>query len=384
MRPRIHDKGLPHRVYINHGSYWFRPLGRKPVKLGRVIAGLPAMHQALATALANLDAPAESVATLVSDWKIAYLAEVALSDETRTTYGRIADDVSSSFKGFAPSAVTTPSATEFLRNWKDKPRMRNEVRKVARKIFDWAVLEGRISTNPFGNTQRAKERKRNVYIPDAALSAILDAMVRGTGNTATHNGVMTRAFVELAYITGQRAQDIRMLRWSDVGDLSMAFQPSKTSESSGLRVNFVRTPDIERILREVRSFVEQRNARLIAEAADQESRRAKGLKAKSVAAPVNSPYVLHRLDGKPFQQTGVRTAWRRAIALTDFKDSGYTIKDIRPKALTDADETMELKDLQQMAAHTSPTTTVGYLRRHKVPTITSPNVVPTKATPSKN
>jgi integrase len=159
----------------------------------------------------------------------------------------------------------------------------------------------------------------------------------------------------------------------------MGFQPSKTSESSGLKVKFSRTPEIERILGNVISFVEERNGRLIAEAAEQKARAAKGLKPRKVPAPVYSPYVLHRLDGKPFQQTGVRTAWRRAIELTDYKDSGYTIKDIRPKALTDADETMELKDVQKMAAHTSITTTEGYIRKRRVPTVTSPLVVPNKS-----
>jgi integrase len=170
-----------------------------------------------------------------------------------------------------------------------------------------------------------------------------------------------------------------MLRWSDVGVSAMGFQPSKTSESSGLKVKFSRTPEIERILGNVISFVEERNGRLIAEAAEQKARAAKGLKPRKVPAPVYSPYVLHRLDGKPFQQTGVRTAWRRAIELTDYKDSGYTIKDIRPKALTDADETMELKDVQKMAAHTSITTTEGYIRKRRVPTVTSPLVVPNKS-----
>lgn len=378
MRPRIRNKGLPHRVYIHHGSYWFRPLAKKPVMLARVSAGLPAMHEALAKALAEVEAPAESVATMVTDWKLAYLAETALADETRTTYGRIADDVSSSFKRFAPSAVTTPSATKFLANWKDRPRMRNEVRKVARQIFDWGVREGRLETNPFDKTLKSSLKKRDVYIPDDALREIIDAMDRDGGNKATHNGPMARAFVELAYLTGQRAQDIRLLRWTDIGKSGMKFQPSKTSDSSGLRVQFVRTPEIERVLNDVKEFVAVRNAELISKAADERARKARGLTHKRIAEPVESPYVIHRLDGKPFQQTGIRAAWDRAIKLTAYADSGYTIKDIRPKSLTDADETLELRELQTMATHTSVTTTEGYIRTRRVPSVTSPLVVPKK------
>jgi hypothetical protein len=43
---------------------------------------------------------------------------------------------------------------------------------------------------------------------------------------------------------------------------------------------------------------------------------------------------------------------------------------------------MELKDIQKMAAHMSITTTEGYIRKRRVPIITSPLVVPTKPTRS--
>ena len=302
------------------------------------------------------------------------------------TYGRIADDVSTSFNAFTISTVDTPAAQDFLDFWSDRKRMQNEVRKVAKQIFDWGNQRGRATNKPFDKTLKAKLVKRNVYTPDQALRAVLEAMEREGGHRATHNGVMTRAFVELAYITGQRAKDVRMLRWSDLGETSMYFEPTKTSESSGMSVKFVRTPEIERILDDVRRFVAERNASLARPtAAEQEERRAKGLKTKGVAAPVDSPYVLHRLDGKPFQQTGVRTAWRRAIALTDYADSGYTIKDIRPKALTDADGVSDnLKDVQKMAVHASIT------RRPRgtsaiegsLTTVTSPLVVPAKGSSS--
>ena len=195
--------------------------------------------------------------------------------------------------------------------------MRNEVRKVTSQIFDWAISKGQIDVNPVATTIKLTLKKRKVYISNDALRAVLDAMVRDGGNKATHNGVMNRAFVELCYLTGQRAQDIRELRWRDIEDDAMQFQPSKTRDSSGKRVEFTVTAEPQRVLDEVRAFVSARNATLGDDA-------------------IHSEFVIHRLDGKPFAQTGVRTAWRRAIALTKYKDSGYTLKDLRPKALTDA------------------------------------------------
>src|SRR5215813_15478192 len=37
-RRRKRDKYLPQRVYLDHGTYWFRPKQGKPVNLGRDLA----------------------------------------------------------------------------------------------------------------------------------------------------------------------------------------------------------------------------------------------------------------------------------------------------------------------------------------------------------
>lgn len=190
---------------------------------------------------------------------------------------------------------------------------------------------------------------------------------------------MNRAFVELAYLTGQRGKDIRELKWADLEQKRMPFQPSKTADSSGKRVAFTLTAEIQRVLDNVKAFVAERNDDLRRRAAEEAVKQRLGKRAKAVAAPVDSEYVIHRLDGKPFQQTGVRTAWRRALALTKYKDSGYTLKDIRPKALTDIHRaTDDLTEVQKVAAHASITTTEGYMRDKVTPTVVSPLSVPTK------
>lgn len=376
MRPRLRDLGLPRRVYVVHGSYWFRPLGFKSVRLTRVDAGQPAMLNSLAAALRNLETPTDNVAAAVAQWKLEALSKTVLAAETRKTYENIADALARSLGAFQLAAVDTPAAQQFLDHWLTTPRMGNEVRKVARRVFDWAVRRGQLKVNPFTATPKFTLAKRNVYIPDDALRAILDAMVRQGGNRATHNGVMNRAFIELAYLTGQRAQEVRTLRWVGVETL-IRFRPSKTSKSSGREVDFVLTDDIQRVFAEVKAFVADRNAELLEQALKESENREQGRRSKRVQEPVYSEYVLHRLDGKPFQQTGLRAAWRRAIALTKFKDSGYTIKDIRPKALTDTKKaTGDMTKVQEMAAHSSITTTEGYMRDKIVATVVSPLKVP--------
>ena len=383
MRPRLRDSHLPRRVYVVHGSYWFRPNGSKPVRLTRVEEGEPAMYKGLAAAKLALESPQDTVATLVSEWKQKYLATAKLSEETRKTYGGIADQVAHSLGQFKADEVDTPAIEEFLDFWNDRARMRNEVRKVARQVFDWGVKRGRLRVNPADKADKAAVAKRMVYIPDDALAEVLAAMEREGGNRATHNGLMTRAFVELSYLTGQRGKDIRELKWADLEQERMPFQPSKTADSSGKRVAFSLTPEIQRVLASVKAFVADRNEELQHRASEETAKRLLGKRVKAVAAPVASEYVIHRLDGKPFQQTGVRTAWRRALALTRFKDSGYTLKDIRPKTLTDIHKaTEDLAEVQKFAAHASITTTEGYMRDKVTPTVVSPLAVPKMRPPN--
>ena len=62
-RPRIHNKGLPARVYLSHGSYFFRPKAGRTVNLGRDFAHAMAeygrlMNGAWAVLLRCWDMPA--------------------------------------------------------------------------------------------------------------------------------------------------------------------------------------------------------------------------------------------------------------------------------------------------------------------------------------
>ena len=47
--------------------------------------------------------------------------------------------------------------------------------------------------------------------------------------------------------------------------------------------------------------------------------------------------VIHSLSGEPYGATAVRSAWGRACERAGLGDVVYMIKDIRAKALTDAE-----------------------------------------------
>lgn len=85
---------------------------------------------------------------------------------------------------------------------------------------------------------------------------------------------------------------------------------------------------------------------------------------------MKSIYVIHTLDGCPYIMSGIRSAWVRACRRASVKNA--TIKDLRPKALTDAERAgYNIGELKTAAAHVSVTTTEGYLTRFSGSTSTA-------------
>ncbi|WP_434777599.1 tyrosine-type recombinase/integrase [Neisseria sp. Ec49-e6-T10] len=77
-------------------------------------------------------------------------------------------------------------------------------------------------------------------------------------------------------------------------------------------------------------------------------------------------YVFVTKKGEPFTASGLRSAWNRACERVGIK--GITLKDIRPKSLTDASLSgFELKQLSVIAAHSDTKTTEGYIKKKETP-----------------
>jgi integrase len=169
---------------------------------------------------------------------------------------------------------------------------------------------------------------------------------------------MARVFVELCYLTAQRPTDIRQLLWSQVRPDGIAFKPTKTAGSSGAKVVVPLTPSLRDVLARARSFVPAKRGK-------------KGKERKAIA----SVYVVHTIDGSPYTMSGIRSAWQRACKRAKVENA--TIKDLRPKALTDAKRAgYGVAALQVTAAHSSIVTTEGYLRAFEEPVSTVELVLP--------
>ncbi len=79
------------------------------------------------------------------------------------------------------------------------------------------------------------------------------------------------------------------------------------------------------------------------------------------ATKVESVYVISTKHGKPYDASGLRTSWRRACIRSG--NEGLILKDLRPKAITDAHQAgYERKQLAIGAAHADEQMTERYMR----------------------
>ena len=84
----------------------------------------------------------------------------------------------------------------------------NRVRTSLMSFFGWALEQGSVDTNPVIGTGRNKEQSRDRVLTPAELRSIWK------GLDEDHFG----AIIRLLALTGQRADEVAALRWSEIHD----------------------------------------------------------------------------------------------------------------------------------------------------------------------
>jgi integrase len=157
---------------------------------------------------------------------------------------------------------------------------------------------------------------------------------------------MHQCYHDLSYLLYQRTTDVRQLRKQQIREGVIHFAPSKTLRSSGKEVAIPITPAIQAVL--------ERAAELSKDIAKNRG--------------VISPFVIHTRQGASYTRSGIHSAYRRADQELHDKAIGLNPKALRPFAATMAKKLgFSLEQLQVGLAHTSQTTTEGYVQRHEIP-----------------
>jgi integrase len=216
-RKRLHDKHLPLRVYLDHGTYWFRPKNAKPVNLGRDLAEMFAKYGAIVGAQWN----GRTVGDVIDRYRTEVLP-TKLSAQTRKDQGNELARLKAVFGDMPPDRLTAQQCYRYLdgRRTKDgKPAptaARHEIVLLGH-VLAKAIRWGLATLNPirgldFG--ERAGKRAQVQLEQVEAVRALASERIR--------------VAIDLAVSTGQRRGDLLTLRRSQLTDDGILFRQSKT------------------------------------------------------------------------------------------------------------------------------------------------------------
>jgi len=349
-RRRAVPDGLPNRVYAKSGSYYWYPKGGSWIKLCRVDDGERKMLELLTAEMKKRERP-EGLGNIPALVDLYTKAEKNNHSEKR--WAEKGKPVKKDFADVNIEQVDPAYVKEFLRNnWHDKLAMKRAMRAFLNGFFQWCREEGYMAQeNPCNGMRIAKPESRDVYIPDDHFELIRSKIANP----------MLLCLIDLCYLTAQRSTEIRNLRWRKTDDKTanwidrdkgvIHFMPSKTIKTSRIAVDWPITPEIEAVLERART-----------------------------TGSVKSQYVVHNRFGGFWADTVTLRIWRSACNAAKLEKYGYTIKDIRAKALTDAERAgYDMKALQVAAAHSNAKTTAIYLKDRQAPLSTIHLQIPKSA-----
>ena len=365
-RKRKDGAGLPRRVYMKHGAYFFVP--REPMLdprdpaskakkswlfLARVEDGEAKLYAELGKLLDEKRMIAGSMPFACAEFKANKLGEY--TDETRKDYTRYLDLIAAVFEDFHAAQVTTKDCADFLRaKFKGKANTARKVAALLGKLFRYIIGElGLRQDNPMDQldlgaykTTRLTKLPTHEQIKAIRAGGMESSPRKDNGTTfETASGPMFACIIDMSYLLWARAIDIRTLKEAQIvrnlvdgelRDSHIRIKPSKTEKTSGKMVDIAITPQIEDVIK-----------------------RARAIKKKY---EVISPYLFPTQDGDAYTKSGLSSMWRRAKARAGITDD-ITFKDIRALGATDAAKAGEdRKNIQTRLAHTSGKTTDIYIK----------------------
>lgn len=344
-------KNLPPGVFLKHGRYYrVRADGKRRVWLPmtREREGLPALYMKLAE-LERAAVADDRMASLITDWQKSVMVRHAVKTQVNEI-ARCAV-IAKAFAEFRAGQVQAPDASEFLQQFRDRPRTHNLYRALLRELMRYAIERGYRTDNPIAALRTMTEKARSRYITDSELRRIKVGGIYGDDGKRTRSGLMLAALIDMAYLTGQRISDLLALQWDrdpakpdepHVARDGLRFKPSKTRGSTGAAVLIEWTPRLRAV---VDRLIAMRSARMLKARASQR---------------VRSSHLFTTQAGSALTYSGASTAWKRAVKRAKVLDVHF--HDLRAKALTDKERTDGMQAARTMGTHSTEAQTSDYVR----------------------
>jgi integrase len=206
-------KHLPPKVREKHGRYYYRHEG-KDLPLTRVEEGAAALYTALQVYTSDRPATYGQLMILYVARALGELKPATQPEYLRQINGRLQHH-------FGHMLLNTLEATHVaqylqLRKVEGAPIGGNRERATLGAIISWGMRFGWCGTNPCYGVRRNKETPSKVYVPDEVLSAELDRAPP----------CLAELFA-VAYLTGLRQGDLRILQRANITDFGIELRQSK-------------------------------------------------------------------------------------------------------------------------------------------------------------
>jgi integrase len=318
MRPRKLNRHLPPCVYHRHGAYYLVKAG----KWTRLAAELPAAL----TEYARLhQQPSGGMAQLIEEAMPHILKGKA--DNTIKQYKVAARRLQEILAEFAPTQVTPRHIAQIRRSMSSTYSVANRTITVLRLVFDYALEEQLVESNPCVGIKRIAQNIRTRRILPGEYQAI---RAKATP--------LLQVVMDLCYLTGQRIGDVLTIKRADLHDDGIYIEQQKT----GARLMVAWTP-------ELRAATDQ---------------------AKALHGGVAG--MTYLLKGVRKQAPTYHMIWKQwTMACTAAGVEDANIHDLRAMSGTEAEA--QGHDPQALLGHTDRKMTERYLRDRTVPVVDGPS-----------
>lgn len=316
-RRRTIDRHLPAKVYLEHGTYYFRDGKRPRVQLGRDIG------EAL-TKYAALIGPAWSFRTLgdVIDRYRVEILPLKRAEQTRLEEGRALGKLKNSFGHMLPDNVTAVHCYGYIDSRRSKDgkvvpvAARHEIALLGH-VYLLAIRWGAASSNPARGLQLPKKAGKRPYVPMEEVEKV----------RALASQRMQLA-IDWAVLIGQRRADLLRLKLSDVRDDGIYVDQGKTRA----KLLIARSPDVDALIE----------------------------RSKAMSPQIPREYMIRRGNGRPYTTSGFSANWQRLMRKhVAAGGQRFTFHDLRSVSVNET----PLEEARDRLGHASSETTKRHYTR---------------------
>jgi integrase len=287
-----------------------------------------------------IETPDGTMPKLIDDVLLAMRARTPpLAKSTLSQYAGAAKILKRKLQQFRPDQVQSKHVAAIKASMHSTPNMCNRCLSFLRQVFDFAVEQQLIPSNPAIGIKRHRERERDRLITPEEYDRIY-----------AKAGPRLQVIMDLAIRLGQRITAVLRIKRADLLPEGIRFGPHKTP-----------TKGIVKWTPELREIVE----------------RAKALRGGSVT--FLTWLLPSRKGDKPPDYRTVKKQWDDAVAVAGVEDA--RLHDLRAVAATEAEN--QGMDATKLLQHTSPMQTRRYLRSKKEPLAEAPSFRRSNRQPAK-